>query len=145
MHSLVHCCLQKVVDMAVALKEAANELFNKQQYLPASEKYKAAWFWIATIVKSKLLKVKEAVLEQAKKEAVLILGNLSNALLKLNQPHLAMAAATECITMNTDGSYFKVRCNYLVVFQLQHKCNFPITLDCHFKMQAISFHCQLHY
>ena len=94
--------------MARALKEAANEFFNKQEYLAASERYQAAWAWIATIVKTKVLKVKEDVLRATKMEAVPILGNLSATMLKLNQPHLAIIAATECITTD-DGTYFKVR------------------------------------
>lgn len=101
---------------AAALRKAANDFFNKQEYGPAAEEYRAACFWIGTIVKSKLVKVQEAELESAKKEAVLILGNLSAVMLKLNQPYMAIVAGTECITMDTDGSYFKVRCNCMEVF-----------------------------
>ena len=104
----MYYCVQEAVCTAVDLKKVGNELFRKENFLAASEKYKSALFWIAPLVKTSMPEVDKAQVTEAKREAVTILGNLSSALLKLDKPLVAITAATECINLNTDGSYFKV-------------------------------------
>ena len=100
--------MQEVLNRAVALKEEANKLYKRQQYLPASKKYNTAWSWIRILVNSELPE-NDSVSDTVRSEAIKILGNLSAAMLKLEELLLAIVAATKCIKLNEDGSYVKVR------------------------------------
>lgn len=126
MHAHTHKHAQEAVTTAIDLKKAANELFKKEKFLPASEKYTTALFWIAPLVKSPVPAGDEATLMEARKEAVVILCNLSSTMLKLSDPPSALRAATESVDLNMDGSYFKVRHTCLVASRMPCQSNtFP--------------------